>query len=151
MIPSSAILTQFTTLLAADTTTLAAVVPPEVALIKSAFVPAPDLDISTLTEADFDGYASITATAGTQLAVIDPATGDNMTQIKEPAGGWHWVTTGLTNLPQTIYGFVLVATAPPLATLYGAQLLATPIVLTGVGQVVDLPPVRFRLLTSGVV
>lgn len=141
---TQAIIDAMAALLGADTGTLAAGTPfVEVALVKAPFTPGPDLVLADLTLADFDGYAALHAASAATQVFKDPATGENIIQVREPAGGWHWATTGVTNLPQTIHGFALLD--PTGATVYGAELLDAPVVLTASGQGVDIPEARFRL------
>jgi hypothetical protein len=142
MIPTSEIQLQIAKLLAEDTTTLAAVAVLHLHLAKSPFTPNPGLDIGTLTEADFDGYGPIDVVAGSQLFFTDPATGLVTVELKSPAGGWHFACTGVTNLPQTIYGFYVTDNAD--AVLYGAQLLDTPITISASGQAFDVPNPRYN-------
>ena len=100
------------TLLAADATTLApAADGNEIALVKAAFTPAESNVLADLTFADFDGSAPIVCGTGTQPTGLDPNTNDTLITIKPPAGGFRFATTGITNLPQTIYGFALTTTA----------------------------------------
>jgi hypothetical protein len=140
--PTQAIFEQRDKLLSADTTTLAPVANAcKVALIVEPFVPGPDTDFTALTEATFDGYAKITGATGTQIQTIDPLTGASKVQMKLPAGGWVWETTGVTNLPQTVYGWCLVDNAA--TTTYGSGIFDTPVELTGVNQQVTIPQVEY--------
>lgn len=149
MKPTQEILDQMAALIAADTTTLDAVLNVEVILIKEPFTEGPDLVIGDLTPADFDGYAPLAKDAAAPTVTTDPATGAKIIRIPDPAGGWNWVTTGTTNLPQTIYGFALTDSTG--ADLYGAEQLDEPIELTAAGQGVPIGDVTFRALPNGVV
>jgi len=115
----------------------------EIVLVKAPFTPAPETVIGDLTLADFDGYAPLAVNSATAAVFQDPATGDWLIQLDEPAGGWTWITTGATNLPQTIHGFGLTNSTG--ATLYGSELLDEPVELTASGQGIDIPRARFRL------
>jgi len=133
-------------LVAADATWLADAGSCKVYLSKTAFTPSPALLTTDFTPADFDGYASKNPTAGVQTAGYDPVTGEQLIQMKEPVGGFAWITTGVTNLPQTIYGAVLLDAAE--GDVLGSQTFDTPLVLTGVGQIVNLGSLIFRLPLS---
>jgi hypothetical protein len=147
MLPMKAVRLQLGELLAADATTLA---PPalnnKIALVKAAFAVSEDLNAAALTLADFDGSTELSAGLGTQQVGNDPATGEQIITIKEPVGGWRFETTGVTNLPQTIYGFALLDST--LATLIGAALLPAPIALTEIGQEINLGVVQMRFVTQ---
>lgn len=141
MIPTQTILNELQTLLATDTGTLAAVTAMHVHLIKAPFTPGAATDFTTLTEADFAGYAFLAAGTGTQQTFRDPVTSELIVQVKEPAGGWHWAATGAGNLPQTIYGFVITNNADTVT--YGSQLLDPPVTMQASGDGVDVDQVRF--------
>jgi len=149
MYPTQTILNAEAALLAADTATLDNATDVEVILIKEPFTAGPDLVIGDLTEADFDGYAPLAKAAASPSVTTDPATGDKLIRIPDPAGGWNWVTSGVTNLPQTIYGFGLTDGAG--TTLYGVQSLDEPVELTASGQGVVIGDVNFRCLVNGMV
>lgn len=149
MTPSQLIFERFGVLLAADTTTLApAADPPAVMLVKDVFTPSLTLIPADLVEADFDGYAQIAAPVGAQQQTLDPNTGDSLVRMKPPAGGWFWETTGITNLPQTIYGFALINDAQ--TAIYGSELFDEPFVLTATNQQILIDNVIFRMLLNSV-
>lgn len=134
-------------LLAADTATLAqAADPNHVVLLMEPVTPSEALVMADVTPATFDGATPIEVELGTQGEGTDPNTDDGLISILPPADGFRWETTGVTNLPQTIYGFALTNEAQ--TTLFGAEALEVPIVLTGVNQVVQLPAVQFRELAG---
>lgn len=142
MIPGQSLINQLVALLSADATTLApASSANKVHLAQAAFTPAASLTVAGLTEATFTGYAALLAGVSTQQVFFDPATGNTILQILEPAGGWHWKTTAATGLPQTIYGYYLTDNGT--TTVYGSALFTTPIVLNGSGQGIDIAQVRF--------
>ncbi len=91
--------------------------------------------IASFTEAVFDGYASLGASAVSAL-YSDPLTGQELIRIAPPAGGWKYATTGTTGLPLTIYGAYLTNSAGD--KLLGAVKFDAPIVLTATGQLIDL-------------
>jgi len=143
MIPTLAVRESMSQLLAADTATLASVTANKVALVKEQFTPSESLALEDLSLADFDGSTPIDCGTGTQPEGLDPINTDSIISIKPPAGGFRFETSGITNLPQTIYGFCLHNNAGN--TLLGAALLpGGPVTLTAVNQVLLLPPLTFR-------
>lgn len=145
--PTAALQARLGALLAGDTTTLAQASDANViALVQSNTTYSPTLVAADLELADFDGSTEIAGATGAQLSGTDPATGDQIVTIKEPAGGWRWETTGVTNLPQTIYGFALLNEAK--TTLYGYERLATPVTLTAADQVIDIGSATFRIIAG---
>ena len=142
MQPSQSLATQVSTLLGADTTTLAAATALKLHLAQAAFTPALSLTVASFTEATFTGYAALAAGAtGTQTSYLDPATGNTFLEIKPPVGGWLFKTTSAAGLPQTIYGYYLTDSTS--ATLYGSALLSAPVILTLSGQGIEVPNARF--------
>lgn len=129
---------------AADTAYLAAASAPKVKLAMADFTASDDLVVGSLTEATFDGYAAKTPTAGAQQVAVDPVTGEQIVTLVEPVGGWRWVSSGVTNLPQTIYGFYLVDNAG--TALLGAEKLDTPVTITASGQEINIGRVTFRFV-----
>lgn len=149
MLPMKALRLSLGTLMAADTAFLApAVTANDINLIKADFAEDETLVFGDLTIADFDGYAAIAGATGTQQVGVDPVTNEQIVTDKEPLGGWRWLTTGVTNLPQTIYGFCLNKTA-------GGDLLAVhrfdnPITLTAAGQEINIGTAEFRFVLQPV-
>lgn len=141
MTPSAALQLQIGTLLAGDTTTLASATALHVHTAKQPFTPSPALDVTTLVESDFGGYAPIDPATGVQLVYLDAVTGLITVEMKPPAGGWHFLTTSSSNLPQNVYGWYLTDSTD--AILYGSGLLAPPVGLTASGQGFDLPSMTF--------
>lgn len=146
MIPVNALLASMATRLANDAAILADPAFVKIALVKAAFNPIPTLVIGDLTFADFTGSAPKATTVAVAQTFLDPQTGEQIIQINEPVGGWHWQTTNLVNLPQTIFGYAL--TDPAGAVLWATALLPAPIALNAVAQGVDIPQARFRLSAS---
>lgn len=145
MVPANAILDQIVTLLAADGTTIApAALACKVHLAKAPFTPTPALLLAGVVEATFDGHTAKNAGIGPQTVFLDPITGHRVIQVLEPAGGWTWVSTGTTDLPQVIYGWYV--TDNGVTVLYGAGLLPAPVTISGVGQAITLPWIRFNFL-----
>ena len=142
MDPTNTILADLPALLAADTTTLApATLACKLMLSQQTFTPNPALVVGDLLEATFDGYAALTGAVGTQLSGQDPTSGNYFTEMKIPVGGWRFATTGVTHLPQTIFGFALVDNAK--AVIYGSALFPQPITLNAIGQVIEVDSLRF--------
>lgn len=146
MTPSAALQLQIATLIAHDTTTLANATALHIHLAIAAFVPTPQLDPTTLVEATFAGYAPIDPTAGNQLVYTDPVSGLITVELAAPAGGWHFQTTGTSNLPQTVYGWWVTDHTD--AVLYGSGLLDTPVPLTLSGQGFDIPNPKFAFAAN---
>ena len=137
MTPTQTLREQAMKLLAADPTTLAPAADANlVKLVKTNFTPSESLVYGDLDFADFDGSTAIECGTGTQPEGLDPGTADSIIDIKAPAGGFRFETTGVTNLPETIYGYALVNNAED--TLLASGLLDTPITLTAVNQVINL-------------
>jgi hypothetical protein len=143
--PSNVILDRLAELLANDTTTLApAALAVHVHLANNAFTPGPTLTVADFVEATFDGYAPLDAEVGPQQDFFDPATGNRVVQLVEPLAGWHWVTTGVTDLPQDITGYYVTDNTD--AVLYGCFRFGANVPLTASGQSVDIGNVRFSFL-----
>lgn len=137
-------------LLAADTATLApAALAINIALVKAAFSPSEGLAFADVTLADFDGSDPIDITVGAQAEGLDPVSSDAIITLSPPIGGFRWETTGATNLPQTIYGCVLLNNAGD--TILASLRLPTPIVLTAVNQVLDLGNLYLRQIANSLV
>jgi len=134
-------------LLAADTATLAQAADANViALIMEPFTPSESTSFDDLTLATFDGSTPIAVGLGTQPEGLDPNTMDAIISMLPPAGGFRFETTGVTNLPQTIYGYALLNDA--LDTMLGCELLPEPITLNGVNEVIEIPSPGFRQLAN---
>ncbi len=146
VVPTLTLQNQIATLIAADTTTLAAATAMKVHLAIAPFTPSNTLTVASFTEATFTGYAALLAATGTQLTYTDPITGQITIEIKPPAAGWNFKATAGTGLPQTIYGAYLTDNGS--ATLYGSFLLPTPITLTAANQGFDIPVPRFQFLAG---
>jgi len=116
-----------------------------VRLAKNSFTPGLGLLATDIDTADFDGYADKAADPG--LWAIDPATGNIVFYATEPAGGFVWETTGVTNLPQTIFGWVWMQTDSD--TIFAGALFDTPIVLTASNQLVEVSFNRITMTPGG--
>lgn len=141
MQPTSLLANSVAPLVKADTTKLAAAAACKLHLAQAAFVPALTLLIANLTEATFAGYGALSGAAGVQISFFDPASGNQIVEMQTPGGGWLFLCTGTTGLPQTIYGSYLTDNGN--ANLYGSQLLPTPLNITASGQAVEIANARF--------
>jgi len=134
-------------LLAADATTLAPATDENtMCLIMANFNPTESSVVADLTLATFDGSTPIDCETGTQPEGLDPVSSAAIITIAPPIGGWRWETTGITNLPQTIYGRALMNDDQ--TELYALEKFATPIVLTAINQVINLPPATLTLAAN---
>jgi hypothetical protein len=148
MIGAQVLVNQLATLLAADATTLApAMDANEIALVtNSDFTPSPLTVIGDVTLAAGNGLDAIVGAAGAQLVGSDPATGQKIITIKEPAGGWHWALTMDLVSPLIIYGFCLTSTGG--AAYLAGQLLPAPITVQFTGDTIDIGIAAMRLPNS---
>lgn len=144
MTPTKAMLDILQLLLANDAASLAdPAAAVHVHLAMANFNPASVLIPADITEATFVGSAVLSAGLGAQQAFTIPATGERIVQLKEPAGGWHWVATAATDLPQSIYGWYVTNLADTI--LYGSELFSAPIAILSIGNGIDVGQVRFRM------
>lgn len=147
MTPSPDMLDQLAVLLATDPTTLADPANAlHVHLIKQPFNPAAILVPGDVVPATFTGSTPLAAGLGAQQNFINPTGGLRTIQLKEPAGGWHWICTVLPAPAETIYGWMVTDNTD--AVLYGSANFDTPVVISGVGEAVDIPFVRFAMSNS---
>jgi len=131
-------------LLGADTVSLAEPTTfVKVHLAMEPFTPSLGLSVGDLVEATFTGYAEKSASDAATQVFKDPNSGEQVMQVKEPAGGWHWQTGGGFVGPQTIYGYYLTDMAGTI--LWASELLPEPVVLITAGQGVDVDQVRVKL------
>ena len=149
MTPGSILLDALATLIADDVATLASVTAMHLHLAMAPFSPSSNLIVADFTEATFTGATAKDAGTGNQTVFTDPVTGLRTIQIKEPAGGWTWVCTAGTGLPQTIYGVYLTDNGD--THLYGSMLLDTPITITTSGQGVHVGYITFSLLGNALI
>lgn len=127
-------------LLAVDPATLAPVANQiYIALVKAPMIPSEGLVFADITLADFDGSTPIGVTVGAQPEALVPGSLDSVINLSPPVGGFRFVTTGVTHLPQTIYGYVLLDHAK--TTVLASALFPQPVTLTITGELVaDLLP-----------
>lgn len=147
MLPKKSVRLLIGTLLAADAGSFApAALANKMALIKAPFAESENLPIGDISLADFDGSTPIDGTLGAQQVAIDPDTGQQRITIKDPLGGYRWVTSGLTNLPETIYGYVLLKN--DLSDWIAIKRFDQPVTLTEVGQEIRVPVAEIDFLLN---
>lgn len=150
MLPTIAVRSQAAILLAADATTLApATDANKLALVMEPFTPSEDLAIGDLTLATFDGSTPIAVGVGTQPTGFDPSNKDLLIDLKPPVTGFRWETTGVTNLPQTIYGVALINDAGDL--LLATERFPVAITLNAINQRIDAGAPYIRQLANSMV
>lgn len=143
MFPTQATFIDMLNKLAASTATLSKTAGSEnvLALVVGNFAPSRALTAGALTLAAFTGSTPLEVTAGTQQVGRDPAVNLWFIELIPPAGGWYWECSVAPGDPVTVYGVALLDST--LATLYGSQLLDTPVTIAAVSDAVALGPVRF--------
>lgn len=123
-------------------------------LIKVEFDPALDKVFLAADEANFDGYAAGggVIAAAVRATANDAATGERLIVIPPATNGNRWETTGITALPQVVYGFALSTDSVGLDTadIMYMDLLDEPVELTAIDQEVDVPLVRLRVNQAAV-
>jgi len=145
MLPMRDVRLQLGELLVADATTLApAVNANEMVLVTSNTPPVETLVIGDLTLATFTGSAPKGGAVGDQQAGIDPSTGEQVITILAPVGGYRWECTVAPGAPETVYGYALTDSTGATLLAYGQ--LATPVVITDVGDFIDLGAVEMRFV-----
>jgi len=149
MIPTTAIFRRAVDLLASDTVTLGITTPPnKIMLIADAFAPLPGLTIGDLTPATFNGSAPKAATGGPCPTGQNPVTGQYELQVPPPSGGFRFECAVAPGSPETIYGWAYINDDS--TTLYGTDVLDTPVVITNVNDFVEIDAADFRYSPSGV-
>lgn len=122
-----------------------------VRLFKSPITPTGSMDTATFAShfADFDGGNALAAEDGDANVAVDGGNGNNSVELVPPLGGFRWSVSGSDNLPQTIYGYVVMNTGETVVLF--ADLLPAPITLTGVGQVIELGFPKITINRAGAV
>jgi len=116
--------------------------PWKVGLFTNNIQPNADTVLADLTEASFTGYAKVTTTTGDSETQNDPLSGERVVYFPPPAGGFHFEATATPGAPVNVYGFFLCDNAG--TTLLGAQHFGSPIVISGVGQAINIAEVGIR-------
>jgi len=144
MVPTNTVFERMLSLLGADTATVGTVDAPtncQVMLIKSTFVPGPTTRLADLDEADFDGYAQVACAGAPKPQSNDPSNGDSILTLTPSTGGFTWETTGLTNLPQTIFGYAVIGHGPEIV---GSALITPTVTLNGINQSITVATPTFH-------
>jgi len=137
MLPVKALRLSLGETLAADPATLAPVaLGNKIALVANAFTEDENLDIPDFTLATFTGSAPKVLGTGTQPVGLDPATGEQIITMLEPAGGLRWECTATPATPENIFGFILMDNAG--AVLLAMHAFPTPITISEAGQEINL-------------
>lgn len=118
-----------------------------IALIKVAFTPAAVLALTAADEADFAGYAEKTQVLNKAHIGTDPITGRTLLFIDAPVGGWSWTATGVTDPPQTVYGYVVQFGVDAVDFdgdfWLGSDLFPVPLVIQDGGDRIVIPEISF--------
>lgn len=109
-------------------------------LAKATFTPNEGNVLADFEEADFGSYAAKAVAAGPVDWFMDPVSMRRTLMIPDPVGGWAWVTSNDTNLPQTIYGFYI--TDDPATVVISSQLFDVPVLLTGHPEGVNIGSIK---------
>lgn len=116
--------------------------------IRQPYAYTPGMVLADLTLADFATSTAL-AMGDEPSTYTDPLTGDEIIALAAPVGGFEWLVTAGTNLPQTIYGYALTDAAG--TVLIGVtDPLTDPLPLTTVGQGIDAGELTFRVTLAGV-
>jgi len=110
-----------------------------VGLVKSSFVPSPDLQMTDITMASFTGGEDILVPAPPQLAILDNDSGRVGIIMKEPVGGYRWICSVAPDPAETIYGWIVYDTDDQ--RIFFSELLPAPVVIAAVGNVVEITAV----------
>jgi len=143
MKPTRTLAQTLASLAAADTANLANVSANKIALIGANFTPSLDRVLADLTLLSGNGLDPIALTAGAQNEGTDPTTGEAVIDLKEPAGGLRWETSGGLAVEKQIHGYALINNAG--TVLLGMQRVDPPISLTVDNQVHVAPELTFKL------
>jgi len=144
MQPSQNFLHSIAAALAADTTWLAEATPfVSLHLAQNDFNPNLQMTLADLTECTFTGYAAINAASAATQTFYDPTTLEDVIQVREPAGGWHFACSGTPSPAQQVTGWYLTDSGA--TKLIGCQRFEETILITSVLQAVDVDQVRFQL------
>jgi hypothetical protein len=143
MKPTRYLMNSLAALMANDVTCLGAATAMKVGLIIEPFTPSADLTIGSVVISAAAGLAPIAGVAGAQLESIDPLTGENVAEVKAPAGGFRWEVPGPTT-PTTVYGYALTNNLGD--SLLATEAINPPLVFTGdANQSHTAPALKFRI------
>lgn len=107
--------------------------------IMEPFVATDDLDLATLVPATFTGSAA--KTSGSPDVYYDSVLDRECIRLPDPLGGWAWQPTNGVNLPQTIYGFLVIDDAADRMASFNIA----PVLLSSVLDAVILGSVEFTM------
>jgi hypothetical protein len=126
------------TLLAADASTLApAALALAVSLVTAPFTPGRNTRYADLTKAAGAGLEPKAPAVGAQTMGFDPSKNAWKVILKEPAGGWNWVSTGVETPAETVEGYVVSNNDN--SQTYGSDVLPNgPVTVAAVGVVVSV-------------
>lgn len=150
MIPTFTMFQRLFVLLGSDSATLnkTSILALKMILFQNEVTVDMNTDIDSLVEADFPGYAAITAKESGMPQSVDPATADSLLDFPPQAGSYLWETTGAVSPEQTIYGYALVNAAKD--ELFFAANLAAPVTLNAINQSVSIPRAFSRMVAGSV-
>lgn len=114
----------------------------KIVLLISNFTP-PITDPTSPTPATFTGSTPKEAGLNDADVYVDPVTGIDYIQLKEPVGGWNWICTADPASPETVYGWMITNAAG--SETYGSAKFATPIVINAAGQGIQIGQVRYSV------
>lgn len=107
------------------------------------YTPALGLTLADLTLATFTGSAPKVQGAEPDL-FTDPATGNIVLHLHDPAGGWLFVCAVAPAATETIYGFALTNAAGSILVAV-TEPLNDPVEITEVGDGVDAGTLEFQI------
>jgi len=121
-------------------------------LLKDDIAPSLDTVLDDTMIADFDGYAPSAIAAGVRATNYDGNSGDRLIVIPPAANANTFETTGLTHLPETVYGGVLSDSSTTIESPHGIAYfrLDEPVQLTEADQGLTIPLIRVHVLTSAI-
>lgn len=137
MVPTTVLADSLMAAMAGDTASIApAALACHVHLIIEDFTPGPGTDFTALDEATYTGGADKSAGVGAQQDGQDPATGQRLVRLLEPAGGWTWTCTVAPATPETVFGWVVTDNAD--AVTLGSGKLDVAVTVSAVGDMVTI-------------
>lgn len=118
-----------------------------VGLILGPYTPDPDNTWTDIANASFTGSTFKSVAAATRVTGVDPATGDRLLVITEPAGGWNWLCTVDPVAPQEITGLWIGNSTVGFnnGNLVATQELPVPITIDAAGQMLQYGTLQLRI------
>jgi len=105
----------------------------ELRLISAPFAAVYNIGVGDLTYASGNGLDPITSGEGNGTLVND-GLGHSGVALLEPAGGFNWVASGVSDPVTTVYGIAVVKFVTDDEFLFGVVAFDTPIVVDHAGQ-----------------